>query len=49
MLFLRIAGWGGGGRWALGGLTRYISMGRDVLRKGVLFSESLWNGGCVSL
>ena len=28
-------GWGG---------THYISMGRDVRTKGILFSESVWNG-----
>ena len=27
------------------GCTHYISMGRGVLTKGVLFSESVWNGG----
>ena len=26
------------------GDTHYISMGRDVLTKAVLFSESVWNG-----
>ena len=30
-------GWGGGG-------VHYISMGRDVRTKGILFSESAWNG-----
>ena len=33
----------GGGVW--GGGNHYISMGKDVLTKGVLFSESVWNGG----
>ena len=31
--------WEGDGAWGVGaGVTRYISMGRDVLTKGVLFS-----------
>ena len=33
---------GGGGR-GIGG-THYISMGRDVLTEGVLFSASVWKG-----
>ena len=28
-----------------GGCTHYISEGRDVPAKGVLFSESVWNRG----
>ena len=35
-------GEGRGGGWG----THYISMGKDVLTKGVLFSESVWSG-CV--
>ena len=34
---------GGGG---VEGGTHSLSMGRDVLTKGVLFSESFWNGVC---
>ena len=33
----------GAREWGRG--THYISMGRDMLTKGVLFSESVWNGG----
>ena len=34
-------GVGGGGE----GSTHYISIGRDVLTIGVLFSVAVWNGG----
>ena len=33
---------GGGGWWRT---SHYISMGRDVLTKEILFSASVWNGG----
>ena len=28
-----------------GGVTYYISVGRDVPPKGIQFSESVWDGG----
>ena len=36
-------GGGGGGGGEGAGATHSIRMGRDVLTKGVLFSESVWN------
>ena len=37
-------GLAGGGTGGGGGGTHYTSMGREVLTKVVLFSESVWNG-----
>ena len=37
-------GGGGEGGWCVD--THYISIGKDVLTKGILFSESVWTGPC---